>query len=116
MNPYQKVAKTILAAIAGMEGEEREKVLAIILAQAATKAQDGMRSRIAKLTIPLTFDRYQVEHLDNYPHYMQIEMAKALGLAILQNDAVCELSREQSDTDVKFTASVALVPKADWEP
>jgi hypothetical protein len=41
MNPYQKVAKTILAAIAGMEGEEREKVLAIILAQAATKAQDA---------------------------------------------------------------------------
>lgn len=116
MNPYVQLAKTTLTSLNRMEKTEREKALAVVLAQVTIKAQDAFRSRIAKLTLPLTFDRFEVEVLTNSYHYMQIEMAKTLGLALLQNDAICELTREQSDTDVKFTASVALVPKADWEP
>jgi hypothetical protein len=64
----------------------------------------------------VTFDRFEVEAITNSHHYMQMEMAKRLGHAILQNEPVCDIRREQSDTDVTFTASVALVPKADWEP
>lgn len=116
MNPYQKLARTTLTTIDHMADADRETALAVLLAQVATKAQDAFRQRVAKLTLPLTFDRFEVEVLTNSYHYMQIEMAKTLGLALLQNDAICELTREQSDTDVKFTASVALVPKADWEP
>jgi hypothetical protein len=115
MNPYRQLARTTLRAFDKLtEPEEREEALSVLYAQAVTKAQDIWRARIQKLEMPMTFDRHQVEHLDNSHHYMQIEMAKALGLAILQNNAVCSLSREQSDTDVRFTATVALVPKADW--
>jgi hypothetical protein len=114
-NPYMQLAMTTLRELEKLDDiVERRHALALVMANVSVKAQEVFRARVWKLELPLTFDRYQVEHLDNYPHYMQIEMAKAIGLAALQNDKLCELRREQSETDVKFTATVAFVPKEDW--
>jgi hypothetical protein len=115
MNPYRQLARTTLRALEKLtEPEEREAALSVLYAQAVTKSQDMWRARVQMLEMPYTFDRHEVEHLDNSHHYMQIEMAKRLGLAILQHNAVCKLVRDQTDNEVKFTASVALVPVADW--
>jgi hypothetical protein len=114
-NPYMQLAATTLAALEKIDDiVERRQALALVLAQAAIKAQESFRQRIWKLEMPLGFDRHVVEHLDNSHHYMQIEMAKAVGLAILQNDKLCMLRKEQTETEVKFTSACALVPKEDW--
>jgi hypothetical protein len=115
MNPYRSLARTTLKALDKLtEPVEREAALAVLFAQAVIKSQDIWRARIQTLEMPLTFNRHEVEHLDNSHHYMQIEMAKALGLAILHNNSVCKLTRDQTDSEVKFTASVAVVPVLDW--
>lgn len=114
MNPFQAVAKTVLKSLKRVPEEKQQHTLALVLAQAAMKGQEAFRKRIWTLEMPLKFDRYEVEHLSNSHAYMKIEMAKALGEAILDNDTLCLLSRDQSDKEVKFTAKVALVPKADW--
>jgi electron transfer flavoprotein alpha subunit len=114
-SPYMQLAATTLAALEKIDDiVERRQALALVIAQAAVKGQETYRSRAWKLEMPLTFDRHVVEHLDNSSAYMRIEMSKAIGEAILLNDKLAEIQRSQTDTEVKFTASVALVPKEDW--
>jgi hypothetical protein len=115
-SPYMQLAATTLAALEKIDDiVERRQALALVLAQAAVKAQEQFRQRVWKLTMPFTFDRYEVEHLDNSAVYMQTEMAKAMGLAILDSDHVHRLTRDQSDKNVTFTCEIALVPKEDWD-
>jgi dTDP-4-amino-4,6-dideoxygalactose transaminase len=114
-NPYMQLAATTLAALEKIDDVvERRQALALVLAQAAVKAQESFRQRVWKLEMPLTFERYVVERLDNSSAYMQIEMAKAVGLAVLRNDKLCQLRKEQTETEVKFTSACALVPKEEW--
>jgi hypothetical protein len=114
-NPYMKLAATTLIALEKIDDiVERRQALALVIAQAAVKAQEGFRQRVWKLEMPMMFDRHVVEHLDNSSAYMQIEMAKNIGLAILQNDKLCLLRKEQTETDVKFTSACALLPTEEW--
>jgi hypothetical protein len=114
-NPYMQLAATTLAALEKIDDVvERRQALALVIAQAAVKAQEGFRQRVWKLEMPLTFERFVVERLTNSAAYMQIEMAKAIGEAILKNDKLSRITREQTETDVKFTGWCALVPTEDW--